>query len=206
MQGPVGIVPKYYLVGVPCSMLQRHMRRSRSTGQSLVELALVLPVLCLLLMTVLQIGFMLFTQVGLTNAAREAARNASAIPVTTPAQALTAANTYYARLTDPVNGFLTRNVGGYNPGRLIGSASPSPHTVVCYYSFTDASLAPAVMARVEVEYSHPLFIPLVSNILDGFDGASDGGFRLGATEDIRVGNAILTATTIGAIGSPTCNA
>lgn len=178
-------------------------RRAGASGQSLVELALVLPVLALLLMTVLQVGFLLFTQVGLTNSVREAARNASAIPVSTVAQATLASTTYYARLTDSSSGFLTRNVGGYNPSRLI--ASGTPRTLVCYYSFTDASLAPAVMARVEVEYSHPLFIPLVSNILDGFDGSVDGGYRLGATEDIRVGNAVLTATNIGPIGSPTCN-
>jgi Flp pilus assembly protein TadG len=184
-------------------VLHQRPRRSRSSGQSLVELALVLPVLCLLLMAVLQIGFMLFTQVGLTNAAREAARNASAIPVSTIAQASTAASTYYGRLTDSSQGFLARNVGGYNAGRLVTAGTP--RTLVCYYSFTDASSAPAVMARVEVEYSHPLFIPLISNILDGFDGAVDGGYRLGATEDIRVANAVLSSTNIGTIGSPTCN-
>jgi Flp pilus assembly protein TadG len=177
-------------------------RGRRSRGQSLVELAIILPVLLLLLMALLQIGFLLFTQVGLTNAAREAARNAASIPVATVADATTAATTYYTRLTDSTNGFLKRNVGGYNPGRLVTAGSP--HTLVCYYSITDASAAPAVMARVEVEYSHPLFIPLVSYILDGFDGTSDGGFRLGATEDIRVGNGILTTTDIGTSGSPTC--
>lgn len=183
-------------------MSSQHDRRSRSAGQSLVELALVLPVLCLLLMTILQVGFLLFTQVGLTNSAREAARNASAIPVSTASQASAAASAYLTRLTDSSTGFLKRNVGGYNPSRLISSGSP--RTLVCYYSFTDASGAPAVMARVEVEYSHPLFIPLVSNLLDGFDGSSDGGYRLGAIEDIRVGNAVLTTTDIGTSGTPLC--
>lgn len=185
--------------------MHKRTARHRSTqGQSLVELAIVLPVLLLLLMGILQLGFLLFTQVGLTNAAREAARNAASIPVATTGQASAAATTYFSRLTNASTGFLTRNVGGYNPSRLV--VSGSPQTSVCYYSITDASGAPAVMARVEIEYSHPLFIPLIAPILDGFDGASDGGFRLGATEDIRVGNAVLTAPTgIGNIGSPTCN-
>jgi Flp pilus assembly protein TadG len=180
--------------------------RHRSTqGQSLVELAIVLPVLLLLLMGILQLGFLLFTQVGLTNAAREAARNAAAIPVSTNAGAAAAAASYYSRLTNASSGFLTRNVGGYNASRLVTSPA-NPRTRVCYYSITDASNAPAVMARVEVEYSHPLFIPLISPILDAFDGTSDGGFRLGATEDIRVGNAVLTAPTdIPGVGAPTCN-
>jgi Flp pilus assembly protein TadG len=177
--------------------------RSSTQGQSLVELAIVLPVLLLLLMSILQLGFLLFTQVGLTNAAREAARNAASIPVANTTQASAAASAYYIRLTDASTGFLRRNVGGYNPSRLV--VSGPPQTSVCYYSITDASGAPAVMARVDVEYSHPLFIPLIAPIIDGFDGISDGGFRLGATEDIRVGNAVLTTTNIGNSGSPTCN-
>jgi Flp pilus assembly protein TadG len=167
------------------------------------ELAVILPVLLILLMAILQIGFLLFTQVGLTNAAREAARNAAAIPVATISEASVAASTYYSRLTDPASGFLKRNVGGYTPSQLVTSGSP--RTLVCYYSITDTSGAPAIMARVGVEYSHPLFIPLISPILDGFDGAPDGGLRLGVTEDIRVGNAILASTNIGNSGSPTCN-
>lgn len=154
-------------------------------------------------MGILQIGFLLYSQVGLTNAAREAARNAAAIAISNTTDAGTAANTYYSRLTDTTSGFLLRNVGGYNSGRLVTVGSP--RTKVCYYSITDASSAPAVMARVEVEYSHPLFVPLISAIIDGFDGSNDGGYRLGATEDIRVANAVLSSTNIGAIGSPTCN-
>ena len=191
---------------VPRRLLRsRHaisLGRSNS-GQSVAELAIVLPVLMLLLMSILQIGFLLFTQVGLTNAAREAARNAAAIPVASVAEATPAATAYYTRLTDSSTGFLTRNVGGYYASRLVTTGTPK--TSVCYYSFNDASGSPAVMARVEVEYSHPLFIPLIAQILDGFDGASDGGFRLGAVEEIRVGNATLTGTDIGDSGSPTCN-
>jgi Flp pilus assembly protein TadG len=182
--------------------VHRTPRRRSTAGQSLVELAIILPVLLILLMSIVQIGFLLNTQVGLTNAAREADRNAAAIPVAKLADATAAATTYYARLTDAANGFLVRNVGAYSASRLVTSGSP--RTQVCYYSITDASGAPAVMARVEVEYSHPLFIPIIGSILDLFDGTSDGGLRLGATEDIRVGNLALTSTTIPA--SPmTCN-
>ena len=161
-------------------------RHDRSRGQSLAELAIVLPVLLLLLLSILQVGFLIVTQIGLTNAAREASRNAASIPVATASQATTAATVYYARLRDPATGFLKRNIGGYDPNRLIESGGVRSR--ICYYSITDASNAPAVMARAEVEYSHPLFIPLITQILDGFDGVTDRGFRLGVTEDIRVGN------------------
>ncbi|MBI3746630.1 MAG: pilus assembly protein [Chloroflexi bacterium] len=176
----------------------------REQGQSLVELAIILPALMLLFLAILQIGFLLFTQVGLTNAAREAARNAASIAVVSVADATPASTTYFTRLTNSSTGFLKRNVGGYDPSRL-QLAPATPRTSVCYYRITDASGVPAVMARVEVEYSHPLFVPLLSAILDAFDGATDQGFRLSAIESIRVGNAVLTSTDLGDINSPTCN-
>lgn len=178
-------------------------RHDRSAGQSLAELAIVLPVLLLLLLSILQIGFLIVTQIGLTNATREASRNAASIPVAMATQAAPAASTYYARLRDPSSGLLKRNIGGYDPNRLIESGGV--RTRICYFSFTDASGAPAIMARAEVEYSHPLFIPLIAQILDGLDGVSDGGLRLGVTEDIRVGNTALLSTDIGNSGSPICN-
>ena len=52
------------------------------------------------------------------------------------------------------------------------------------------------MARVQVVYMHPLFIPLISQILDGFDGATDQAYRLGTSEEIRVSNGQLSATDI----------
>lgn len=174
----------------------------RDRGQSVAEFAIILPVLLLLFLSIAQIGFLLFTQVGLTNAAREASRNAASIPVADTTAAGTAAAAYYANLTNATNGFLKRNVGGYDPARLITTVGTG--TRVCYYSFTDASGAPAVMARVEVEYSHPIFIPLVAPIIDAWDGITDGGLTLTAIEDIRVGNDPLTTTNIGNVGNQTC--
>jgi Flp pilus assembly protein TadG len=185
------------------SYLRTRRRSGPGEGQALAEFALVLPVLAVLLMSILQIGFLLFAQVGLTNAAREAARNASAIPIAMSGPAATAANTYFNRLTNSTSGFLTRNVGGYSPSHLVTTGTP--RTSVCYFSYTDPSGAPAIMARVQIEYSHPLFIPLIAQILDGFDGANDEGFRLGVAEEIKVANPPLSTTDIGASGSPTCN-
>jgi len=81
------------------SSRESHQRPSRRRGQALVEFALVLPVLALFLLSILQFGVLFSTQVGITNAVREAVRNASAIPVATVADATTAANSVYSRLT-----------------------------------------------------------------------------------------------------------
>jgi Flp pilus assembly protein TadG len=181
----------------------RHARGRSARGQSVAELALILPALLLLLLGILQIGFLVFTQLGLTNAAREASRNAAAIPVANVAQASPAAAEYFGRLTNSTDGFLKRNVGGYDSSRLDTAAGTG--TRVCYYSILDASNAPAVMASVTVKYSHPIFIPFVGPIIDGWDGTNDGGVTLSVVEDIRVGNVVLSSTDIGNSGSPTCN-
>ncbi len=52
----------------------RGRRRSRGSGQSLVEFALILPVFLLILAGILDFGFMLNTRITLINGTREAAR------------------------------------------------------------------------------------------------------------------------------------
>ena len=54
--------------------------RRRRLGQSLVELALVLPLLVLLLMGVVDMGRAFHSYIVITNASREGARRASRIP------------------------------------------------------------------------------------------------------------------------------
>jgi hypothetical protein len=51
--------------------------RRRSAGQSLVELALILPVFLLLLLTALDLGRLMYSQIAITNAAKEGALVAS---------------------------------------------------------------------------------------------------------------------------------
>jgi Flp pilus assembly protein TadG len=192
------------------SIWERLRIRRHSRGQGLVEFALVLPVLALFFMSILQFGVLFSAQVGITNAVREAVRNASAIPVADSVNAGTAANSVYARLTvvsTLTPGLLQRNVSSYSTGALVTSGSPL--TQVCYSWYSDATGGISIMARVQVVYDHPLFIPLISGILDGFDGntnAANPAYRLVTSEEIRVANGPLTsAGGIGGIGSPTCN-
>ncbi len=62
------------------SLLARRRRRPRSRGQSIVELALILPVLMLLVAATLDLGRMFYSQVTITNAAREGAYEAAYNP------------------------------------------------------------------------------------------------------------------------------
>lgn len=184
--------------------LSRDRSGHRSRGQSLVEFALVLIPLMMIFTSILQFAVLFSAQVGITNGVREAVREASAIPVANSADAATAANRTFTILTDSSTGLLKRNGSSYSTGALMTSGSP--RSQVCYYSYTDPSGSTSIMARVEVHYRHPLFIPLISGILDGFDGANDGAYRLESSAEIRVANPPLTtAGGIGGSGSPTCN-
>ena len=183
------------------SSRESRQRPSHRRGQALVEFALVLPVLALFLLSILQFGVLFSNQVGITNAVREAVRNASALPVATVSDATTAANSVYSRLTG-ANGLLARTGSSYLPGALVQSGNP--RTQVCYYSYFDETSNWSIMARVSVQYRHPLFIPVVSSIIDGFDGANDQAYRIGVSEEVRVSNGILASTDIGNNGSPTC--
>ena len=69
------------------SALIRYRRRSRSRGQSIVELALILPVLMLLVASALDLGRMFYSQVTITNAAREGAYEAAYEPASFTANA-----------------------------------------------------------------------------------------------------------------------
>lgn len=159
--------------------------RSRRSGQALAEFALVLPILALLLLGTIQFAFILAAQIGVTNAVREAARLAA---VTTPTSTLAEANgnavTIYNVLTG-TNGLLARNVFAYSNANVVGA----PDTFVCYRGFKDASLAQSVKVKVQVVYRHPIFVPLLEGLLGG-------GLRIGASEELRVENDVLSSTTV----------
>jgi Flp pilus assembly protein TadG len=162
---------------------------------------LILPVLLLILLSIVQIVFILAAQVGITNAVREAARLAAVTtPTTTGTQAAGVGSNgsgVYQALTKTASpgGFLKRNVFAYSSSSLVTSGSPI--TEVCYQSFTDSAGKPAVKVKVEAYYRHPLFIPLIGAILDGLDGTSDNAFRVGATEEMRVENEELLSSYPG---------
>jgi Flp pilus assembly protein TadG len=190
--------------------LQSRFRQSRNQdptrrrrGQALPEFALILPVLALIFLSIIQMAFIFGAQIGITNAVREAARLAAVTsPTTTVGEATANGSGVYQALIDPTTGFLKRNVFAYSSGSLVTSGG-GPITKVCYESFMDSSSKPAVKVKVEAYYRHPLFIPLVGAILDGIDGTSNDGFRVGATEEMRVENDELLSSYPGLVSTCT---
>lgn len=172
-----------------------------SGGQAMVEFVLVAPLVFLLLLGTIQLGFLFAGQNGLTNAAREAARYASTLP--TPdtivagncAVAGSNSKVVYDRLTDTVSGNLRQYIPGYLPGNLVsgtgGLANCGSWTGiggggvtgsgVGYCAYPNADGTYSVRVRVTVLYRHPLFVPLVGRFFSAGDT-----WQLGAVEEMRV--------------------
>lgn len=170
-------------------MLRRQHRLRASgteTGQGLVEFALVAPILLVIMLSIIQLGWVFSSQIGLTNAIREAARFAATNPTKDGTQAGANGPATVLQLIT----ILPRNVNFYS------AANRSDATATyCYYPDPKSGNY-SVRVRVAVQYDHPLFIPLIAQLLDGLDGAPNA-LRVGAVEEMRVENLPLTAPPTG---------
>ena len=168
----------------------RSKSRGSQSGQGLVELAFVVPVLLVIMLGVVQLGSIFTSQIGLTNSIREAARYAATHRTTSPGEAGTNGTATVAQL----NLIMPRNVNFYGSGN-VSTASAT------YCEYTDPRGDPAVRVRVTIQYRHPLFIPLITAILDGSDGVTDNALLASAVEEMRVEN---TPALSSSTGIPSC--
>jgi hypothetical protein len=150
----------------------------RERGQALAELALVAPVLVLLIMAVVQFAFVLETQMGITNAVREAARRAAADPSPTT-----------SGVQAQLDALLAANIQGYEASRLwTASDGPeygaSPAVTFCSYSIAGGPINYRV--SIYVAYKNPVFFPLLSYATDLLDRKSNGTWDLAAEASMRI--------------------
>jgi Flp pilus assembly protein TadG len=164
----------------------------RRRGQSLVEFALVLPLLMLVFMSIVQFGMLFSAQIALINGVREAARFGSVSP-TIASNASANADMVRAHLTSVLSGSMV----GFTSSSLTGNE-------VCYVGYADPGASTwSVRMTVTATYAHPLFIPIVGILLDGFDGSNDDpdALSLSASEQFRVENLPLQSNPIA---TPLC--
>jgi Flp pilus assembly protein TadG len=176
-----------HLTGRPMLLLRRRsVARRRSgrpaEGQALVEFALVATPLLMLLFGIIQLGLLFGSQEGLNNATRDEARYASTVLTTSGTDSGTNASTacgdLMTRLAQYVPAFSTSNL-----------ATSGNRTRIGYYYYAVPNQSPArysVRVIVEVQYRQLLLLPIVGQLLDGFDGATDNRLRLGSREEMRV--------------------
>jgi hypothetical protein len=162
-------------------------RRNRESGQALLELALVTPILVLLVMAIFQFAFVLETQMGLTNAVREAARRmAATAPSGAPDWSVQAAWVQSQLCGDPTppctGGLLKDNVQGFDGTKLW---SDPPAVTFCSYAVAGST---NYRVQADVKYKHPLFFGPMAFATDLVDGTQNGYWDLGTSAQMRLEN------------------
>lgn len=157
----------------------RRQRRRRTRGQSLVELALILPVLMLLVAATIDLGRIFYSQITITNAAREGAMEASRNPTSFQANAAcnTATNRIMCRVINESKGSFVTVV----PADVSVSCSPACATGM------------GNMATVRVAGRFTLLTPLLSVFMGGTT------VNMAATASAQ----IITEPTSGVASTPT---
>lgn len=168
---------------------QRDPLANRESGQALLELALIVPILVLLVMAIFQFAYVLESQVGLTNAVREASRRAAATSSHAPAWSGASSLAEFVQkqlcgdTTPPcTGGLLEENVQGFDGTKLW---SDPPLITFCRYS------AAGIMnyrVQADVRYKHPVFFGPLAFATDLVDGTSNGFWDLSASAQMRLEN------------------
>jgi Flp pilus assembly protein TadG len=152
--------------------------KNRESGQAMLELALVAPIIILLLTGLTQFALIFERQIGIENAVREAARRTAALAAPDDATALTNAHWGFDQLTTLL-------------GNSQSHESSRDKISVCI--FTPASpnnVDPAgnsqVVVKITETYRHPLWLPIITQILDGIDGTTDQALAVTTSSQFHV--------------------
>lgn len=152
---------------------------TRSRGQSLVELALVAPIMILLLGSLVQFGLIFERQVGINNAVREAPRRGATLDTTTVGQAQTNANWALTELQAALANSQSHETSLDRGLEVCYFTPAAPNNV-------DPLGHHQVFIRVHAGYAHPLFLPIIDLILDPIDGSTDRSLRVDTEAEFRV--------------------
>jgi Flp pilus assembly protein TadG len=154
-------------------MRRLHRSRPRSRGQALVELAIVLPLLLVLLVGGAQVAVIIYSDISVTNAAREAARTAADTPGNTGLFPAPVTSGKDCTSTDArkacVAAYKSTNsaFGLINPANFTVQLSSAQYpsgttTPTCWGT---AGSADDGLVTVTVSYQAPIFVPFVGTFL-----------------------------------------
>ncbi len=129
------------------------MRRKRQTGTSLVEFAIVLPILVIFIFGIIEFGVILYDKAMITNASREGARAGIVFHADT--------NGNYAPLSD---GEITAVVNNYLQAYLISLGGGASATT----TVTRAGTSPGGQLTVSVAYDYSFLV--LPNFVTGLLG------------------------------------
>jgi Flp pilus assembly protein TadG len=158
--------------------------RGAASGQALVEFALVAPIFLLILFAIIQLGLVFGAQNSLVNSVRETARYAAPYRVIDTAGAQDTCDNF---VLDKL-----RTALHSNPLTSDTATREVPHVEYTWQPDPDGTYY--VQILVQASYKFPLYVPLVSQLLDGVDGTVEGNLRLSAQEEMRIENGPLATT------------
>ena len=168
----------------------RH-RGDRASGQGLVEFSLVAPIFFLTIFAIIQLGLLFGAQNGLVSAVRDTARYAATYRVGDTTDSTTVCSTY-------VLPHILQAKKTMMPGWI--ASAPQHVTVTYHWQANPTNSGYFVEVIVEASYALPLYVPLVSNILD--NTTPHPSTLLRAREEMRVENPALAYTRSDVV----CNA
>jgi Flp pilus assembly protein TadG len=161
----------------------------RDRGQSLAEFALVAPIMVLIFAAAAQFALIFERQIGIENAVRDGARRAATYDTPSAASADVNGPAVWCSVFGS-GGLLQSNIQGYD---VLAVASPT----VTYTDQSDASGLTSIRVRVSLGYRHPLFMPLITQIIDGIDGSTDNALAIATSSQFTVQNDATTSVTVG---------
>ena len=166
-------------------------------GQALAEFALVAPIMVLIFAGAAQFALIFERQIGIENAVRDGARRAATYD-TTSVNACTNASSIWTQVFGSGQ-LMQTNVQGYDGSQLvIGSVTYADQGA-------DASGHTSVRVTVTASYRHPLFMPIITQIIDGIDGTLDNALAIQTNSTFTVQNdAAQNSSVGGTVSFPGC--
>jgi hypothetical protein len=144
----------------------------------------------LIFSALVQFGFVFERQIGIENAIRDGARRAATYATTTNAQAVTNAPLMWDVVFNSSTGLLAKNIQGFDNSALCQDS-------VTYTDQTDASGNTSVRVRVAATYKHPLFMPLITQIIDAIDSRTDNALAITTSSEFTVQQNTTASATVG---------
>jgi Flp pilus assembly protein TadG len=155
----------------------------QAKGQAMAEFAIVAPIFFLLVFGVLQLGLLFGAQNGLVDGVRDTARKAATYRVDEETFAdSTVFSSICSTLGTELQAELRAKMPAFNP---LGPPLRYHPTIQYEWQQNPTTTEYFLVADVTVVYDHPLFIPLVGNIINP---SGNGSITLQASEQMRVEN------------------
>ena len=148
----------------------------------------------LIFAALVQFALIFERQIGIENTVRDGARRAATYDTTDSTMACTN-GAFIWNVVFGTGGTMQTNVQGYNQG---GAEVQDP--LVTYTTQTGSAGFKTVIVTISVTYKHPLFLPLITQIIDGIDGATDNALAVSTSSAFTVQNNAAADASVG--GTP----